>query len=128
MHFSYVGLIRLSLMIPHPQRREATRMKNYGRPREAAMREMRDGWRRRLSVLAIYSWLQVWAGSLMARDKERGAVAVEYAVVLGVVVVAVVGALIAASPSIEDAIGAAIQKLIDFINGSGGGGGGGGTP
>jgi Flp pilus assembly pilin Flp len=61
--------------------------------------------------------LQAWFRAALARVRleERGAVVVEYAVVVGIVVVLVAAALVAATPNISDAISAAITNLMEWI-------------
>jgi len=68
-------------------------------------------------LVPMLGLLQAWFRAALARVRleERGAVVVEYAVVVGIVVVLVAAALVAAAPNIGDAISAAITNLVDWI-------------
>jgi Flp pilus assembly pilin Flp len=68
-------------------------------------------------LVPMLGLLQAWFRAALARVRleERGAVVVEYAVVVGIVVVLVAAALVAATPNISDAISAAITNLTDWI-------------
>jgi Flp pilus assembly pilin Flp len=68
-------------------------------------------------LVPMLGLLQAWFRAALARVRleERGAVVVEYAVVVGIVVVLVAAALVAATPNISDAISAAITNLMDWI-------------
>jgi Flp pilus assembly pilin Flp len=68
-------------------------------------------------LVPMLGLLQAWFRAALARVRleERGAVVVEYAVVVGIVVVLVAAALVAATPNISDAISAAITNLMEWI-------------
>jgi Flp pilus assembly pilin Flp len=68
-------------------------------------------------LVPMLGLLQAWFRAALARVRleERGAVVVEYAVVVGIVVVLVATALVTAAPGIGTAIQQAITNLTEFI-------------